>query len=171
VRTTRALEEDIEKKLVMTELLLGFCKFFHEDGANLTPADTQHYSHIGLPATDRALMRGAKLSMADENEKEDQDEDYDDQDEDCDDQDEDYEDQDEDDGGDTIHGQARWPPNVEIRGNCSQPVSMDEAGRVDLQHDAYCLRNHFTTRWGVRKDQEVSTQRRVASTVEWNDRD
>jgi hypothetical protein len=85
VRTTRALEEDIEKKLVMTELLLGFCKFFHEDGANLTPADTQHYSHIGLPATDRALMRGAKLSMADENEKEDQDEDYDDQDEDCDD--------------------------------------------------------------------------------------
>ncbi|KAI0398715.1 hypothetical protein F4802DRAFT_592359 [Xylaria palmicola] len=47
---------------------------------------------------------------------------------------------------------------------------MDADGRVDLQHDAYCLRKHFTTRWGVLKDQSImGAPRRLGDVVEWND--
>ncbi|KAG7289867.1 hypothetical protein NEMBOFW57_006244 [Staphylotrichum longicolle] len=56
-----------------------------------------------------------------------------------------------------------------ISGNCSQPARMDDAGRVDLQHDPYCLRNHFTTRWGVLKDQTLGVPR-GGSIVDWDDR-
>ncbi|KAH6640369.1 hypothetical protein F5144DRAFT_91566 [Chaetomium tenue] len=125
--------DDRDKELVVKDLLLSHCKFFHEGGASLAPADIQYFSKTGLPAADRALMRGARLSIADESEN------------------------DEDnlteteveselyDSCETIHGQPRWPPNEEISGRCSLPVSMDDAGLVDLRHDPYCLRKHFTT--------------------------
>ncbi|KAH7028427.1 hypothetical protein B0J12DRAFT_789803 [Macrophomina phaseolina] len=152
--------ENSHKELVIKDLILGFCKFLYKGGANLVPADIQHYSKTGLPDADRALMRGTRLSAAGENEDEDEDED------------EDMEMRskcERNDGDKTIHGQPRWPPNVEIRGNCWRPVRMDDAGRVDLQHDPYCLRNHFTTRWGVLKDQNVSGAQHGGYTVEWDD--
>jgi hypothetical protein len=43
--------KDNEKELVMQKLVLGLCKFLHEGGANLAPADTQYYPIIGLPRT------------------------------------------------------------------------------------------------------------------------
>lgn len=117
-----------EKEAVMKILVLGFCKFFLEGGANLAPADTQYFSKINLPATDRALMRGLQLSIA-ENEDWEADKDKD-------------EDGDKDvgDSSETIHRQPRWPPNVEISGNCLRSVRIDNASRVNLQHDPYCLR-------------------------------
>ncbi|KAK8074021.1 hypothetical protein PG994_004920 [Apiospora phragmitis] len=49
---------------------------------------------------------------------------------------------------------------------------MDADGRVDLEHDPYCLRKHFTTRWGVLKDQsETWGPPQGGATVEWSDRD
>jgi hypothetical protein len=69
----------------------------------------------------------------------------------------------------TIHGQPRWPPNEEIGGRCSLPVSMDDAGLVDLRHDPYCLRKHFATRWGVLKNQDVSDPPQAGPVVTWND--
>ena len=67
-RTAQTPVDDSEKELVMKNLVLSFCKFSHEGGANLAPADTQYFSMVRLPAADQALMRGAKLSEADENE-------------------------------------------------------------------------------------------------------
>jgi hypothetical protein len=148
---------DCDKELVMKDLLLGYCKFFHEGGANLAPADIQYFSKVGLPAADRALMRGAQLSVADESENG------------HDEHTETGAKRELDDSGETIHGQPRWPPLEEIGGICSRPVSMDDAGRVDLRHDPYCLRKHFTTRWGVLKNQDVSDPPQAGSVVTWND--
>lgn len=140
----------------MKDLLVNFCKFFHQDGANLVPADSQYYSKMGLPTADRSLMQGAQLLAADEDEEMELEMAYKGK---------------RDDHDETIHGEHRWPPNLEIGGNCTRPVSMDRTGRVDLQHDPYCLRRHFTTRWGVLKDQGVRGAPRGGSTVEWDDGD
>lgn len=144
----------------MKDFLLGFGKFFHEGGANLAPADSQYYSNTGLPAADRALMRGAQLCVADENKEMEMNED----------EDEDittackYESDDDD---EMIHGKPRRPSNIDAGGICRRPVRMDDAGRVDLQHDPYCLRKHFTTQWGVLTDKSVAWK--PGATVEWTD--
>lgn len=118
--------EESKKELLMEHLLLNHRKFFY--GVN--SADNQ------LPCADRALMRGLKLfnqDAADVPSNETPKREHDDE---------------------TIHGEPRWPPSVSITGNCSRPVSIDNAGCVDLLHDPYCLRAHFTTQWGVLKDQD-----------------
>lgn len=48
---------------------------------------------------------------------------------------------------------------------------MDADGRVDLEHDPYCLRKYFTIRWGVLKDQSETgwCPLRGGATVEWLD--
>ena len=146
--------ENNQKNLLVKSLLLGFCRFLYVGGGNLAPADLHGYSTIGLPATDRAVLRGTPLRVADE---------------------------------DTvlrgkskpayaptmIHGKPRWPPNLEIGGNCPCSIEMDADGRVNLEHDPYCLRKHFTTRWGVLEDQSETgwdpPQR--GATVNWSDTD
>ncbi len=46
---------------------------------------------------------------------------------------------------------------------------MDSAGCVDLQHDPYCLRIHFTTRWGVLEDRKLGVPQ-GGSIIDWDDR-
>jgi hypothetical protein len=46
---------------------------------------------------------------------------------------------------------------------------MDDAGRVDLQHDPYCLRKHFTTRWGIPKGAEAFGAPQEGYTLDWDD--
>ena len=148
--------KNIQKELVIKDLLLGFGKFFHEGGADLVPADLQYFSRTGLPKADRALLKGAPLCIPDDTEDVDEDA-------------ETKSNHKRKDGNKTIHGQPRWPPNTEISGNCSRRVRMDDAGRVDLQHDPYCLRTHFTTLWAVLKDQKVTGPPQRGCAVEWDD--
>ena len=70
-----------------------------------------------------------------------------------------------------IHGKPRWPPFLEIGGNCPCTIKMDADDRVDLDHDPYCLRKHFTTRWGVLEDQSAIEwgPPQGGATVEWDD--
>ncbi|KAI1262865.1 hypothetical protein F5Y18DRAFT_438678 [Xylariaceae sp. FL1019] len=70
-----------------------------------------------------------------------------------------------------IHGRSCWPANHDTEGICEQPVCMDDAGRVDLKHDPYCLRIHFTTRWAVVKDSETGGSPQGGAVVTWSDRD
>ncbi|KAK6197702.1 hypothetical protein LQW54_010664 [Pestalotiopsis sp. IQ-011] len=141
-----------QKDLLMKSLLLGFCRFLYVGGRNLTPADLHSYSTIGMPATDRAVLRGTRLRQADEDMAP------------CGESKPEY-------GPTMIHGKARWPPNLEVGGNCSCSIQMNADGRVDLEHDPYCLRKHFTTRWGVLKDQSETKWRspQRGASVEWND--
>jgi hypothetical protein len=144
--------ENNQKKLLVQSLLLGYCRFLYKGGRNLAPADLHDYSTIGLPITDRAVLRGAQLRAADD---------------------------------DTvpygkskpvhaptmIHGKPRWPPNLEITGQCSCLIGIGADGRVDLEHDPYCLRKHFTTRWGVLKNQSDTWRApQGGAKVEWSDR-
>ncbi|KAK0612658.1 hypothetical protein B0T17DRAFT_544226 [Bombardia bombarda] len=145
---------DSQKALLIKSLLLGFSRFLYVGGRNLAPADLLGYYTLGLPATDRAVLRGTPLRQADE---------------------------------DTaprgtsepaftptmIHGKARWPPNLYIGGACPCSIKMDADGRVDLEHDPYCLRRHFTTRWGVLRVQSETGwgPPRGGATVRWADAD
>ncbi|KAI4599607.1 hypothetical protein KJ359_001744 [Pestalotiopsis sp. 9143b] len=141
-----------EKDILVKSLLLGFCRFLYVGGRNLAPADLHGYSRIGMPATDRAVLQGTRLHETD---------------------------------GDTaprgknkpeyapkvIHGKARWPPNLNVLGNCSCSIEMDTDHRVDLEHDPYCLRKHFTTQWGVLMDQSETKwcAPKAGATVRWDD--
>ena len=51
------------KRTLIENLIRGFCKFFHEGGANLVPADTQYYSKTGLPDADRALLDAGDTTL------------------------------------------------------------------------------------------------------------
>ncbi|KAI0193476.1 hypothetical protein F4808DRAFT_442248 [Astrocystis sublimbata] len=149
---SRTLVGDGDKELVMKHLILGSCKLIHEHGANLVPADMEYYSKTGMPDADRALLRGAKLSMAEESIHGEKGTDT-------------TSEPERDNNGRIIHGKPRWPPNVAI---CRRPLEVDENGRVDLQHDPYCLRDHFTTRWGVLKE-HVSRAPQGGGIIEWSD--
>lgn len=145
--------ENSQKELLMKSLLLGFSRFLYVGGVNLKPADLHGYSTIGLPATDRAVLRGARLREADwdtaqrENNKPRF-------------------------SPTLIHGKPRWPPNLDAGGICECSIKMDADGRVDLEHDPYCLRRHFTTRWGVLEDQsEIWGPPQQGAIVRWNDWD
>lgn len=107
LRITRKTVKDNDKELVMKNLVLGFCKFFYEDGVNLVPADTQYYSKTGIPDADRAILRGARFYKADKSEDEDEDKDMGI-----------ISKRERDDNDKTIYGEPRWPPNMEISGNC-----------------------------------------------------
>lgn len=62
------------------------------------------------------------------------------------------------------------PPSEDISGTCTSPVYRNHAGRVDLQHDPYCLRKHFTTQWGILKDSNNRHRRKNGSpTHSWTD--
>ncbi|KAF2785804.1 hypothetical protein K505DRAFT_380674 [Melanomma pulvis-pyrius CBS 109.77] len=146
--------QNSQKELLMKSLLLDFSRFLYVGGRNLAPADLHGYSTIGLPATDRAVLRGTPLRQADEDSAP---------------------------RGKskpafaptTIHGKARWPPNLDIGGACSCSINMDAHGRVDLEHDPYCLRKHFTTRWGVLEVQSETGwgPPQGGATVRWSDSD
>ncbi|KAH8743330.1 hypothetical protein F5883DRAFT_593327, partial [Diaporthe sp. PMI_573] len=143
--------DDSEKGLLMEHLLLSYCKFYHEHGANLAPADSRYFSETGLPSADWALMRGSQLFVAD------------------DDANEELQMPQPERSDETIHGEPCWPPSS-ITGICSSPVTVDNAGRVNLQHDPYCLRRHFTTQWGVLKDPH-NGRPQLGHAVRWSDSD
>ncbi|ETS84459.1 hypothetical protein PFICI_02484 [Pestalotiopsis fici W106-1] len=139
----------------MQNLLLGFRQFSRDGGRNPAPADIQSLSEISYPVADKALIFGARLIMKDSDEEN-----------------SDEEDNDEElrpkstiqrghDYG-MVHGQKCSSPNLQVGGSCTRPVSMDVMGRVNLEHDPYCLRKHFTTRWAVLKDGD-------GAEVEWSD--
>lgn len=118
----------------------------------MAPADLHDYSKIGMPATDRAVLRGAKLREADQDMAP-------------------HRKSRLEHAPMMIHGKPRWPPNLDIGGICSCSIKMDADGRVDLEHDTYCLRKHFTTRWGVLKDQSETKwgPPQGGAAVEWSD--
>jgi hypothetical protein len=123
LRTTWSTVEKDQRKAVVKNLLESFCNFFHEGGAILKPADYEYYSQFGIPDADRALLRGAQLSVADEKKDEDEDENMDKTSR-CED----------DDGDINIHGQRCWPPNVEIVGTCSPGWrSIQSAALIELK--------------------------------------
>ncbi len=136
-------------------LLLDYCRFLYSGGSNPRPADLYDYRRTGrLPATDRAVLRGAPLCVADED----------------------------DDklpskakpkySKTKIHGQLRWEPCLDISGACYCSIEMDANGRVDLEHDAYCLRKHFSTRWAVPCDPDTAhSTPKPGATVSWGDGD
>ncbi|EJT79743.1 hypothetical protein GGTG_04827 [Gaeumannomyces tritici R3-111a-1] len=146
--------EEGEKEGLMKSLLLGYSRLLYS-GCDPRPADLYDYRRTGrLPATDRAVLRGALLCVADED----------------------------DDNLPSkakpkypktkIHGQDRWEPCRDISGACSCSIEMDADGRVDLGHDAYCLRKHFSTRWAVPCDQfTIDGPPKSGATVSWGDSD
>ncbi|KAI9148223.1 hypothetical protein HJFPF1_12050 [Paramyrothecium foliicola] len=154
--------DDQQKELVMKQLLRNFGRFFCQGGANLAPVDMEYYSKVGLPDTERSLMRGAQLSTGSQIEIEHGDGDK------VDDTGRPTKHKSEGEDG-TMHGHSCWPRPPPTTASGSRPVLMDDSGRVDLRHDAHDLRKHFTSRWAV-MDQPCYVPRTRAA-IWWDDND